>query len=88
VQEAALLRRVNHPSIVQFMGVAVEEGRGLLLMELMAGDLGGTMQLQAPGGRGRLYGWYNRGHRTAVQIASGLAYLHELGIVHLDLKPQ
>lgn len=47
------------------------DGQGMLLMELMQGDLGSQMHAEAPGGRGRMYSWYNRGRRVALEVAVG-----------------
>jgi hypothetical protein len=57
-------------------------------MELMGGrDLGHVLPMPARGGRGgRLFGWYNRGQRVALQVASGLTYLHGRG--HRPYGPQ
>lgn len=32
------------------------------------------------------FGWYNRGQQIALDITSGLHYLHANHIMHLDLK--
>jgi hypothetical protein len=36
------------------------DDEGLLLMELMEGDLGSKIEQQLPGGKGRLLAWHNR----------------------------
>lgn len=38
------------------------------------GDLHDALQTQLPDGRGRLYGWYNRGRRVALQVAVGALF--------------
>lgn len=43
------------------MGVAVTEGRGILLMEFMGGkDLGTALGARNPADGSRLFGWYQR----------------------------
>jgi len=34
----------------------------------------------------RQLGWYTSGHRIALDIARGLAFLHGISVVHGDLK--
>ncbi|KAI7835611.1 hypothetical protein COHA_010488, partial [Chlorella ohadii] len=80
VQEAAMLRRLRHPNVVGFQGVAVTEERGILLMEFCAGK---CMLLH----RAAMSSRYNRGRRAVLDIATGLAYLHDCRVLHLDLKP-
>jgi len=81
-QEAQLLARLNHPHIVSVhdlfeadtrLWMALELVRGGTLAEDMARS-GGTIALQ-------------RALKFARHIASGLAYAHERGIVHRDVKP-
>ncbi|KAL4436791.1 hypothetical protein ABPG75_003930 [Micractinium tetrahymenae] len=86
--EAALLRRLRHPNIVQFLSLCVTDKRGILLMEFCSGrDLDAAMHACSRTTGARLFDWYNRGRKVAIEIASGLAYLHHRRILHLDLKP-
>ncbi|KAL4432604.1 hypothetical protein ABPG77_000541 [Micractinium sp. CCAP 211/92] len=88
IQEAAMLRGLRHPNIVQFLSLCVSERRGILLMEFCSGrDLDAAMHTCSRASGTRLFNWYNRGRKVAIEIASGLAYLHHRRILHLDLKP-
>ncbi len=75
------MRRLINPHLVQFLGVSVTEGRGMLLMELMAGNLSCVLRADEESGGPRRYGWYNRGRNVALQIASALMYLHQHNVV-------
>lgn len=58
----------------------------MLVTELMElGDLWRALPLESREG-GRIFSWYNRGHRVMLDVAKGLQYLHGRRIVHLDLK--
>lgn len=71
LQEAGMLWGLSrHPNIVQFLGVAVAEEQGLILMELMRrGDLKSLLGEQLPDKRGRTLGWYNRQAGRAARLA-------------------
>lgn len=63
------------------------DAEGFLLMELMpGGDLGANLNRKLRDGSARLFGWHQRGRRTALQVAAGLAHLHKHRICHLDIK--
>ncbi|PSC73738.1 low-CO2 inducible isoform B [Micractinium conductrix] len=84
VQEAAMMRRLLHPNIVQFMGICVAEQRGMLLQEYCAGrDLDVALDVRSRVTGGRLLDWNARGRRIAADIAAGMAYLHGCSVVHL-----
>ena len=70
-REAEVLASLNHPNIAQIYGV---EERALA-MELVEGE--------SP--RGPMP--YEDAWKIAAQMAAGLAYAHEKGVVHRDLKP-
>ncbi len=79
-QEARVLARLSHPNIVHLYDLIEEEGRILLAMELVeGGDLETLLEE-----RGALP--VPLAARLGVQIAEALAYTHERGIVHRDLK--
>lgn len=83
-EEAEVMRffsRVPHPNLIQL--VDIDDGDQCLVMEGVKDGL-------------KLYDYYNRLHRQAFtfqqavsllrQLASGLEYLHLLGIIHHDLN--
>ena len=56
-----MLRRLHHPNIVQFLGVSMAEGSGLLLMELVGGgDLWRALRKDAERDGPRQLSWRNK----------------------------
>jgi serine/threonine protein kinase/WD40 repeat protein len=70
-REAKVLASLNHPNIAQIYGVE----DGALVMEFVEGE--------SP--KGLLP--FDEAWEIASQIAEGLEYAHEKGVVHRDLKP-
>ncbi|PRW58424.1 serine threonine- kinase isoform B [Chlorella sorokiniana] len=92
VREAAILRDMRDKNIVQFVGVCMgrsEEGQpdeAMMIQEFMeAGDMFKALKWRDHQGR-RVYGYYARGRKAAIDIARGLHYLHAHKTVHLDMK--
>lgn len=80
LQEANILREVQHPNVVRAFDVFEDRGRLGLVLELMTG---GDLTTRIP-----------RAGRPANEVVdlmqcvlSGLAALHAKGLVHRDLKP-
>jgi len=72
LREARIAARLQHPSLVRVFDITQLDGRPAIVMELLPG---GTLA----GGRLSV--------EEAAQIAEGLAYAHDRGVVHRDLKP-
>jgi len=94
-KEAGFLLELQHPNIVAFYGYSYScdarlpecenpTAAGYLVMELMEGDLS-----QAIRTRWRSTGPFSTSVALDImlQIAEGMVYLHEQGIMHRDLKP-
>jgi serine/threonine protein kinase len=83
VREAQALCRVEHPNVVRFYSIAVDDARGLvgLAMEYVTG-LSLDRKLEA-GGRMAPADVMELG----LAVASALAAVHQAGLVHRDVKP-
>lgn len=80
-REARAIARLAHPNVVTVIDRGEWEGRQLIVFEHIAGE-----NLKAVIGReGPLA--VERALELACQIARALAFAHELGIVHRDVKP-
>ncbi len=79
LQEYELLLRVRHPNVVRIHEMGVADDHAYIAMEYFAaGDLRTRMreQLSAP-----------QAIEYTAQIARALSAVHEIGILHRDLKP-
>jgi serine/threonine protein kinase/pSer/pThr/pTyr-binding forkhead associated (FHA) protein len=84
-QEARAVAALNHPHIVQTWDFGSQDGNFYLVMELLTDgslrSLSGSDEAQQPG-------WnIHVGLDLVRQAAEGLAYAHNRGMVHRDIKP-
>ncbi|HET9044011.1 MAG TPA: serine/threonine-protein kinase [Burkholderiales bacterium] len=80
-QEARSAGRLNHPNIVTIYDAGDAGGQAYIAMEFLEGTgLREMLDEQAPLSIARAV-------EIAAQVARGLAYAHEHGVVHRDVKP-
>jgi len=77
--EAKLLASLEHPNVVQFVGYAVKEKQHYIITELMSKDLRMYLKENVPLSLPLAVD-------IMLQIAEGMKYLHESGVMHRDLK--
>jgi serine/threonine protein kinase len=77
--EAKLLASLGHPNVVQFVGYAVKENQHYIITELMSKDLRMYLKENVPLSLPLAVD-------IMLQIAEGMKYLHESGVMHRDLK--
>jgi serine/threonine protein kinase len=80
--EAEVLSGLNHPAIARLLRAELEAERPHLVLELVEGPRLSTLV--------RRFGPIEsvQAAPLAVEVASALHYLHNLGLVHLDVKPK
>lgn len=81
-REGLALEAIDHPNIVRCFGILVQEDDVWIVMELLKGF---TLR-QLLRDRGPLS--VERALLIAIDVADGLADMHEMAIVHRDLKPE
>eukprot|EP01065_Artemidia_motanka_P030361 TRINITY_DN36385_c0_g1_i1.p1 TRINITY_DN36385_c0_g1~~TRINITY_DN36385_c0_g1_i1.p1 ORF type:complete len:848 (+),score=233.83 TRINITY_DN36385_c0_g1_i1:86-2545(+) len=82
--EIELLRSVNHRNVVQYLGTEQSGGSIFIFMEYMAGGSLSQLARRFGGGKGGLEAGVVQ--QYVRQILEGLVHLHQLGIVHRDIK--
>lgn len=75
--ETRATARLRHPNIVTIYDVGQAEGRPLFVMDLVEGVPLSEAFPMAP----------DRAARVVGKIARALAYAHEQGVIHRDVKP-
>jgi serine/threonine protein kinase len=80
-QEARAAGSLNHPNIVTVYDVGKEGNVAYMAMEFIEG-----VELRSMLGEGKALP-VSQAVSIAVQVAEGLAYAHEHGVVHRDVKP-
>ncbi|CAE7398531.1 ATG1B [Symbiodinium pilosum] len=81
-QEVEVLRKISHPNIVRFRDLKKSAAHFYLVLEYCAGgDL--SIFLRE---KGRVQ--EETARRFLTQIAEGLSVLHQVNVLHRDLKPQ
>lgn len=81
LKEVQLLKSLNHPNILQFIGILYKVGKVLVLITEYAD--GGTLRKTIKNTE-KLFPW-NLRISMARDIAAGMNYLHGRGIIHRDL---
>ena len=80
--EIKVAARLNHPNIVHSYDADVSQGLNILVMELVEGDkLSDIVDRNGSLAAEQVIG-------VATQIANGLGYAAEQGMIHRDIKPQ
>lgn len=81
-RETEVLEILNHPNIVQYFGVEVHRNKVYLFMEYCNGGSLSDLLLHGRIEDEMVIQFYT------LQMLKGLAYLHQSGVVHHDIKPE
>ncbi len=80
LREARILAALDHPRVARVLDVETAEGGWVIVMEHLGGG-----SLHAPAGARPVP--VRRAARLIHEVLDGLAYAHEQGVVHRDVKP-
>ncbi|XP_060081124.1 LIM domain kinase 1-like, partial [Ylistrum balloti] len=81
LKEVSVLRSLDHPNVLQFLGVLYKDKKLNLVTEFMAG---GTLK-ELLHDMTKPLSWTRRINITK-DISNGMAYLHKMDIIHRDLN--
>ena len=81
IQEAKILKKLNHPNIIRVMDFGKEDGMSYMVMEYINGEDLKKLLLYKQTEKLQRYD-------LILQIGRGLDYLHENNIIHHDIKPE
>lgn len=82
-REAQVLAKIKHPNVVGISDLGEENGVPFLVMELIDGrNL--YQAVRGPGGEVQDFEWIVD---VMTDVARALAYCHEQGVIHRDVKP-
>jgi hypothetical protein len=81
LREAQSAARLNHPNIITVFELGEEHGRVFIVMELLEGDPLSRVISRVPPLPLR------RKLAVMIQICEGLAFAHQRGVTHRDVKP-
>ena len=82
IDEARAMAKLNNPAVIRLFGICTDPGKYAMVMELMPrGNLDGLLS-----DRKRVILWNPLRWQLAIDIGSGLSFLHKHGIIHRDLK--
>lgn len=81
LKEVALLKSLDHPNVLRFIGVLYRDQTLNLITEYISG---GTLR-QVLKDKGKQLSWLQR-IKFAKDIAAGMAYLHSMNVMHRDLN--
>eukprot|EP00929_Paragymnodinium_shiwhaense_P046785 TRINITY_DN23802_c0_g1_i2.p1 TRINITY_DN23802_c0_g1~~TRINITY_DN23802_c0_g1_i2.p1 ORF type:complete len:498 (-),score=122.06 TRINITY_DN23802_c0_g1_i2:21-1514(-) len=81
-RELSILLQLRHPNLVLFMGASTLQNQPLIVSELCEGGTLFHLLHQRPDA---LFSWPQR-HKTALDVARGMSFLHGRRVIHRDLK--
>lgn len=82
IQEARVAASLEHPNVVSIYGLRLEDNNFFIIMEYL--PKGSVKKLMAREGKLPV----EQAVRLTIGICEGLARLHELGIIHRDIKAE